>query len=248
MTIGLISAIAQEFNHLYNALSCSNSQRGRFNVGTIDGHEVVVVESGIGKVNAAVVSALLIHRFDCRTIVFSGVAGGLDPTLAIGDIVIADRMVQCDTGLLVGDDRVHVYQPGHMPFFNPTDRLGFPANPSLLTRVKERLEGTTLPVLPHIALGQGRPPSITYGAVLTGDQYVNSESTRVHLRDEFDGLAVEMEGGAVAQVCESYGIPWLVIRALSDLAGDDSALDFKAFAEDAAALSSEIVRRLLPVL
>jgi adenosylhomocysteine nucleosidase len=105
--------------------------------------------------------------------------------LAIGDIVIADRIVQYDAGLLL-DDRLQIYQAGHIPTFNPTDRLGFPAGPDFLTRVKERVQGVALLVLPYIARSRGdRPPTVTYGTVLTGDQYVNSEPTRVLLHDDF---------------------------------------------------------------
>lgn len=85
--------------------------------------------------------------------------------------------------------------------------------------------------------------------MLSGDQYVHSEFTRQRLHGEFGGLAVEMEGGgAVAQVADAFGIPWLVIRALSDLAGRDSRFDFLAFVDEVAASSVAILRRLLPVL
>jgi adenosylhomocysteine nucleosidase len=163
------------------------------------------------------------------------VAGGLDPTLAIGDIVIADLVIQHDAGVLE-DERVRVYQPGYAPIINPTDRLGYPADPELLARVRERLEGISIP-------GQ-----IVYGTVLSGDQYLNCDATRDRLLRELGGQAIEMEGGAVAQVCEAFGIPWLVIRALSDLAGGNALFDFTTFVDQAAATSAMILRRLLPVL
>ena len=94
----------------------------------------------MGKVNAALVTTLLADRFGCSTIVFSGVAGGLDSGLAIGDIVVADRVIQHDAGVLQ-DQRVRAYQPGYVPFINPTERLGYPVDPELLARVKDRLEG-----------------------------------------------------------------------------------------------------------
>jgi adenosylhomocysteine nucleosidase len=206
-----------------------------FVVGTIDGHDVVLAGSGMGKVNAALVTTLLADRFGCRTVVFSGVAGGLNPRLAIGDIVVADFVIQHDAGVLE-DERVRIYQPGYVPVINPTDRLGYPTDPGLLGRVKQRLAGISVP-------GQ-----IVYGTVLSGDQYLNCEATRERLRNELGGQAVEMEGGAVAQVCEAFGIPWLVIRALSDLAGGTALFDFTAFVDQAAASSATILRRLLPVL
>lgn len=249
MTIGIVCAIEPELGHLRSELvdpAATVLGHARFDAGELDGHQVVLVGGGMGKVNTAVVATVLADRFACDAIVFSGVAGGLDPDLDIGDIVIADRTVQHDTGVLE-DTGLQIYQPGHVPFINPTDRRGYPADPALLGRVKECLAGFTLPALPVAAGGRDRPPRISYGTVLTGDQFVHSDATRDRLHREFGGHAVEMEGGALAQVCEGFGIPWLVIRALSDLAGHESRFDFTAFVEQAAASSASIVRRLLPV-
>lgn len=238
MTIGLICAIPQELATLQSALAETHTDavaHTRFVTGVLDGHDVVLAGSGMGKVNAAIVATLLADRFGCRTIVFSGVAGGLDPALSIGDVVVADRIVQHDAGVLE-NERVRTYQPGHAPIINPTDRLGYPVDPELLARVKDRLDGMPVP---------GR---IVYGTVLTGDQYLKCDPTRARLLSELDGTAIEMEGGAVAQVCEAFGLPWLVIRALSDLAGGNALFDFTAFVEQASATSATILRRLLPVL
>lgn len=238
MPIGLICAIPQELAHLRDVLADSESENvahARFDTGTLDGHDVVLAGSGMGKVNAALVATLLADRFHCSAIVFSGVGGGLDPTLAIGDVVIADRVIQHDAGVLE-DERIQPYQAGHVPFINPTERLGYDVDPALLARVKELLADVTI-------AGQ-----IAYGTVLSGDQYLHCETTRERLHREFGGRAVEMEGGSIAQVCEAFGIPWLVIRALSDLAGGNSRFDFASFVDQAAASSATIVRRLLPVL
>jgi len=238
VTIGLICAIPQELAHLRTTLADARSTEAAhtvFDSGMIDGHDVVLVGSGMGKVNAALVTTLLADRFGCRTVVFTGVAGGLDPGLAIGDIVVADFLIQHDAGVLE-NGRVRTYQPGYVPVINPTDRLGYPVDAELLDRVRQRLADVSIP-------GQ-----IVYGTVLSGDQYLNCETTRDRLRSELGGQAIEMEGGAVAQVCESFGIPWLVIRALSDLAGGNALFDFTTFVDQAAESSATILRRLLPVL
>lgn len=156
----------------------------------------------MGKVNTGLTATLLADRFGCRTIVFTGVAGGLDPELCIGDIVIADRVVQHDFGLLT-DERLRPYQPGHIPFIEPTERLGYPVDPAVIDRVKHRLDGFTLAPLSTAAGGGGRQPRIYYGTILTGDQYLHCERTRNRLHHELGGMAVEMEGGAVAQICAS---------------------------------------------
>jgi adenosylhomocysteine nucleosidase len=238
VTIGLICAIPQELAHLRDVMADSHSEDSAhavFHTGTIDGHDVVLAGSGMGKVNAAIVTTLLADRFGCRAVVFSGVAGGLDPQLAIGDIVVADLIVQHDAGI-VENEHIRTYQPGYAPIINPTDRLGYPADPELLARVKQRLEQVSVP-------GQ-----IVYGTVLSGDQYLNCDATRDRLLLELGGKAIEMEGGAVAQVCEAFGIPWVVIRALSDLAGGNALFDFTTFVNQAAASSAAILLHLLPVL
>lgn len=250
MTVGLICAIPEELTHLraiLDGVATVTIGHAEFVTGTLDGRQVVLVGSGIGKVNAALVTTLLIDRFGCRSIAFSGVAGGLDPQLSVGDVVIADRIVQCDAGM-IANERLEVYQAGHVRFFNPTDRFGHPADVELVVRVRDRLTGFELPVLGRAAGGRDRAPRVVYGTVLTGDQYLHCESTRTRLYGQFGAAAIEMEGGAVAQVCESFGLPWLVIRALSDLAGRDAHLDFAAFGQSVAAISAAILRRALPVL
>lgn len=237
--LGLICAIPQELEHLRALLTDATPVRvahTEFVSGTLDGHDVVLAGSGMGKVNSALVATLLADRFDCSAIVFSGVAGGVDPELAVGDVVIADQVIQHDAGL-IEDDRLQIYQAGHVPFINPTDRLGYRVEQNLLARLRERLADFTLP-----------SAAIRFGTVLSGDQYLHCDVTRERLHRDFGGLAVEMEGGAVAQVAEAFGVPWLVIRALSDLAGHDSRFDFLAFVDEVAASSVAILRRLLPAL
>jgi adenosylhomocysteine nucleosidase len=248
--IGLICAIPQELIELRAALD--HDERTAiggfgFDRGRLDGQPVVLAEAGIGKVNTAAVATLLAARFEARILVFSGVAGGLDPTLHIGDVVIATRAIQHDCGV-IENERLQPYQAGHVPFFNPVDELGYAIERALLERVRARLEGLTLPPLSALAGGEGRRPQLVYGTVLAGDQYIHCEATRERLHREFDAQAVAMEGAALAQVAGRLAAPWLEIRALSDLAGKDSRFDFAAFASEVAASSAKILRRLLPVL
>jgi len=248
--IGLICAIPQELIELRAALEPDQrSEIGGFGFdrGRLDGQPVVLAEAGIGKVNTAAVATLLAARFEARSLVFSGVAGGLDPALHIGDLVIATRAIQHDCGM-IEDQRLQPYQAGHVPFFNPTEELGYAVDPALLERVRGRLEGLALPPLSALAGGAGRRPQLVFGTILAGDQYIHCEATRVRLQQEFAAQAVAMEGGALAQVARRLGLPWLEIRALSDLAGKDSRFDFAAFVHEVAASSARILRRLLPVL
>ncbi|AQA06077.1 5'-methylthioadenosine/S-adenosylhomocysteine nucleosidase [Mycobacterium sp. MS1601] len=248
--MGVICAIPEELAHLRDILQDAISTVAGpmvFHRGLLDGYRVVLVGAGMGKVNAAAVTALLIHGFGCTDIVLSGVAGGLDPDLAIGDIVIADKVIQHDCGRIEDTELVN-YQPGHVSFINPTDELGYVVDPALLARVRERVRAADMPAVPTAAGGRGGPPHIAFGTILTGDQYIHCEDTRTDLFRRFTAKAVEMEGGAVAQVCSAFGVPWLVIRALSDLAGRDSSFDFPMFVDSAAATSAAVLRTILPVL
>ncbi len=250
LAIGVICAIPQEVTALRAVLDQDRRHAVGgfgFDQGRLDGRSVVLAEAGIGKVNTATVATILALRFEAGALVFKGVAGGLDPELAIGDVVVADRAIQHDCGV-IQNERLHPYQAGHVPFFNPTPELGYAVDPALLQRVRERLEGVELAPLSASAGGAGRPPKIAYGTILAGDQFINCEVTRERLHREFGGRAVAMEGAAMAQAALRLGLPWLEIRALSDLAGANSHFDFGAFVGEVAQSSALILRRILPAL
>lgn len=248
--VAVLSAIPQELALLVAELEHREETGlvGRpAHTGRLDGIDVVLAEAGIGKVNTAVAATLLVERHAARVILFTGVAGGLDPNLNIGDVVVAEHTLQHDTGLL--EDRgLRRYQPGHIPFFNPTDRFGYDPPAELLERVKARLRGLSLPPLSGEAGGLGRPPHIWFGTVLTGDVFLNSEVDRERLHAELGGAAVEMEGAALAQAAEALGVGHLVVRSLTDLAGADSIRDFGRFLDEVAANSARVVRHVMPVL
>lgn len=247
--IGVLCAIPQEFAFLADNLTATEiTERAGmvFHAGRLDGHQVVLARAGMGKVNAAIAATLLLERFGCRLLLFSGIAGGLDPALSIGDVVIADHVVQHDAGYYGADEGFVVYQAGHLPFFSPQEELGHSADGDLIGRVRSALRELSL--APLAAAGGERPPRLHFGRILTGDQFINSETLRERLFRELGGAAVEMEGAAMAQAATAFGVPWLVVRTLSDLAGRDSHFDFRQFVDEVALSSALIVRRLLPVL
>lgn len=233
--VGILCALPQEQELLVAALGhpaplpgrAIAARRGRF-----DGREVIVAEAGVGKVRAAATATLLLERFDCRALVLSGVAGGLGDALVIGDIVIADRVIDIDYGRVTDEGRI-VYQPGVLPIPEQKPDPGYVLPPALAERISSRLEQAGL--------------RATFGTIATGDAFLASPRVRDELFGEWEAVAIEMEGAAVCGVAERFGVPWLIVRALSDRAGDDSLDDFAAFVDAAAASSAHLVRELLPV-
>ena len=249
--LGIICALPEEIEHLHAGLSAGAEKTVggyRFAQGRLDGEPVVLVESGIGKVASALAATLLCDHFRCRTLLFSGVAGGLDPALGVGDVVIGERVIQHDYGAL-HDGGLRSYRPGAVPIGEPHAPLAFETDPALLERARGALASLTLPELPAAATGEApRQPLVHFGTIVSGDQFINSEVARRWLFEGFSGRAVEMEGGAIAQVTERFGSSVLVVRSLSDLAGGHSHLDFAAFLRQASATAAMVVRRLVPVL
>ncbi|GAB5389241.1 MAG: 5'-methylthioadenosine/adenosylhomocysteine nucleosidase [Alphaproteobacteria bacterium] len=208
-------------------------------------HRVEIAQCGIGKVNAAIASTLLLER-GAVGLIFTGCAGGLDPELKIGDVVLANRVIQHDYGALTGGELTR-FQPGMPPLPGfPTDH-GWDAPEGLIRQAQAHLEGVALDPVPAELSDDHKDhiPRLLTGTVLTGDIFLNCEATRQRLHAETQGHAIEMEGAAMAQVAVSYGRPWVILRALSDLAGAESSLDFPAFARYAARNAAKVTAALV---
>jgi adenosylhomocysteine nucleosidase len=248
--LGVITALPEELAHLSDRSGESSEIGGLgFWRGQIAGRDAIFVESGAGKVNAGVATALLLDRFGCRALMLCGVAGGLDPALGVGDIVIGASNVQHDYGLEKADGLLAI-QPGSRPSRGEDWTPGYPMPEALVARLRNALCGLALPPLPETVGAGQRVPTIHFGTIATGDCFINSERTRRRLHEQFGAHAVEMEGGAVAQVARRWGsdIPFVNVRCLSDLAGAESHLDFRAFLAVAAGYASTVAHRLAPVI
>ncbi|WP_422000212.1 5'-methylthioadenosine/S-adenosylhomocysteine nucleosidase [Reyranella sp.] len=248
--LGVISALPEELAHLSDRSGDIREIGGlAFWRGEIAGREAVFVESGAGKVNAGVATSLLLDRFDCRALLLCGVAGGLDPALGVGDVVIGTSNTQHDFGIH-RDGGFHTIQPGSRPSLGQEWAPGYPLADPLVARLRAAAAGMALEALPE-SVGVGRRvPAVHFGAILTGDAFVNADALRERLHRTFGAQAVEMEGGAVAQVARRWGddIAFVNVRCLSDLAGSDSHVDFRAFLPVAARSASQVAHRLAPVI
>lgn len=197
-----------------------------FWVGHLHGREVVAVLSRIGKVAAATTAAVLVERFGVREIVFTGVAGGLGPGVAVGDVVVADSFLQHDL------DASPIFPRHEVPLYG-TSR--FRADAAL----SERLADAVARALPGQRLHRG--------LVISGDRFVSTTPECRALQAALpDALAVEMEGAAVAQVCHDFGVPFAAVRTISDRADDEAHGDFARFVREVASRhSAAIVEELL---
>lgn len=229
--IGIIGAMAQEVSILAGQLD--NAERYEhagfiFHTGTRHDLEIIVLQSGIGKVNAAVGTAILLERYQPEAIINTGSAGGFATDLAIGDVIISDDVRHHDV-----DAVVFGYEMGQVP--------GMPAAYHADERLRDIARGAIA------TLGE---VNVREGLIATGDAFMADPERVATTRALFPSmLAVEMEAAAIAQTCHLYGCPFVVIRALSDIPGSgDNHLSFEQFLEVAADHSSRMVDQMLAAL
>ncbi len=224
MRTAIVSAMHQELAAVLALLPDEQKQAvaGRdFWVGHLHRQEVVAVLSRIGKVAAATTATVLIERFRVDRILFTGVAGGIAPGVARGDVVVADAFLQHDL------DASPIFPRYEVPLYG-TGRFATDAAMTLQLRaaVQRALPGTSL----HT------------GLVASGDRFVSSAAESRALQQALpDALAVEMEGAAFAQVCHDYVVPFAAVRTISDRADDEAHGDFLQFIEEVASRHSAAI-------
>jgi adenosylhomocysteine nucleosidase len=227
--IGLMSSMHKEICHFLDRIEVDHETRiagTMFRGGTLYDRPVVLVESGMGKVNAAMTASLLYDRFDCGLTAFCGLAGSLKPELLAGDVAIATELIQHDHGD-VFETGFRLTQPSIPPNKPSPEAVGYRLSPDLESKVREALKNANLPLLSASELDEGeRRPVIHFGRVLTCDLFLDKEHERERLRSRFKAIAVEMEGAALAQVAERFDRPFLVIRSISDMLVETSRLIF----------------------
>jgi adenosylhomocysteine nucleosidase len=227
MKIGIIGAMDEEIALFKKGMELIREVQKAgitYYEGKWDGNPVVLCKSGVGKVNASVCTQILIDTFAVDSVIFTGVAGALHPELEIGDIVVSLDCQQHDM-----DVTALGFAKGEIPF---SDISIFVADPALVDRAVKASR--------HVIEGK----TIT-GRILSGDQFVADRALVQQLHKEMKGACTEMEGAAVAQVCVMNGVPFVVIRSMSDKADGSAHVNFGEFTELASQRSFEIVKNMI---
>ncbi len=185
---------------------------------TYKGKELVIAYSKIGKVFSTLTASTLIEKFACQKLLFSGVAGAINPDLHIGDLIIADKLCQHDLDISIfGHD------------------FGYVPEGSKFVESDEKLREIAKEVASKNNL------SLIEGTIATGDQFVASNERKEFISTNFQADALEMEGASVAVVCDALNVPFFILRAISDTANDDAGVDFDEFMVGSAKISANFI-------
>lgn len=212
-------------------------QQIHFTKGKLNGRRIVLAQTGIGKVNAAITTTIMIEHFKPTEIIFSGIAGGIDPNLNPGDIVIGTHVTYHDYGM--AEDNGMQYWSTKNPATMLENPRSFICDSSLVKKALAVSAGLTFS---KIKRENGSfEPAVKKGIIVTGDVFVSSEIITRRLRKELNAAATEMEGAAIAQTCYQQNTPFLIIRSLSDNANEKAQNDIKAFYDIAAHNAATLV-------
>jgi adenosylhomocysteine nucleosidase len=252
-TIGILSAMPAELESLKNKISKQKEISKGIIKGKIGSHTVYATLSGIGKVNAAAMAQKLISEYNINILIFSGVAGGINPAFNVGDVVIVSQAFQHDFGYLGEKFKIHAV--GTLPeigigtgnesvyfdlsnFWQKEVLADMKKNAVKFSKSFANVQVNNKEYLPVLKLN---------GIVATGDQFIANEAKKQSLRDQKADI-VEMEGAAVAQITQKNEVPCLILRSLSDKAGEKANIDFQKFFEIVATNNSSLVAYLVEQL
>ncbi len=228
--IGIIGAMDEEVLFLKEKMvqkEVRSIASFEFFVGTLHNKSIVLVKAGIGKVNAAICTQILIDVFNAGAIINTGIAGAVDEKLEIGDVVISKDLRPHDF-----DAVAFGYELGEIPRM---DTSIFPADEHMI----------------HIAIKGSdaltAATNVFVERIVSGDQFIASNEKKSFLKEQFGAFCTEMEGAAVAQVCYLNQVPFVVIRSISDKADEAAETNFEEFKEVASANSCRMIERMLEV-
>lgn len=225
---GIIGAMEEEITLLKEKMEIEvvvKKASMEFYQGRLNGREVVLVKSGIGKVNAGLCAQILVDVFNVNHLINTGIAGSLKAKINIGDVVVSSDAMQHDM-----DARTFGYARGEIPRMNT---LSFPADPELIALAKAACEE----VNPEIQVFVGR--------VVTGDQFIAGREIKEEIASWTGGSCTEMEGAAIAQAAYLNKVPFVIIRAISDKADDSASMDYPEFEKQAIEHSVRLVENFV---
>lgn len=219
-------------------------QHVHFTEGVLNGRQVVIAQTGIGKVNAAIITTLLIAYFQPREVIFTGIAGGINPKLSPGDLVIGTTVAYHDYGTILANSML--LRPTRNPVSMKENPIYFSCDSNLITLALIASKNIKLEKIN--GLEGDYLPKIVSGVIVTGDVFVSSLPATQRLRSQMNAEATEMEGAAIGQTCWQQQVPFLVIRSLSDNANSNASADVKTFYQIAAKNSASLVLAILKVM
>lgn len=229
-TIGIIGAMDEEVISIkeeMDLISTRNIIGLDFYMGKMGGNNIVVVRSGIGKVNAAICAQVLIDMYGVDYIVNVGVAGAVAKELEIGDIVISSECIHHDFDTTIFGDPLGFISRMNVSYFKADEELV-----KLAKNVSEAVIEN----------------KVVVGRIASGDQFISSNEKKAFLWNEFKASCAEMEGAAVAHACYLNKIPFVIIRSISDKAEDSSEHDYQAFFRESAKIAAKIVMKMVAEL
>jgi adenosylhomocysteine/aminodeoxyfutalosine nucleosidase len=219
--IAIMGAMPEEIEPIVSKLDNLKETEyalNKYYEGTYNGKEVVVAYSKIGKVFATLTATILIEKFACNKLLFSGVAGAISSELSIGDLIIADGLCQHDLDITAF---------GHPFGYVPEGEVCIPTDINLRNIAKDVAKNKNLKLIE--------------GIIATGDQFVANLDRKEWIGKTFNAHALEMEGASVAVVCSSLNIPFFILRAISDSADMDASFNFDEFLDSSAKISADFI-------
>lgn len=252
MKIGIIGAMPEEMHLVIGAMADKQETHiahRTFIEGRLEGKDVVVVMSRWGKVAAAQTATTLIERYGATHVMFTGVAGGVDPSLNVGDVVIGTELVQHDMDV----SPVPPFRRFEVPLLGISHFKSDARMVELADAAAKDYIKTDLPQeIPADLLEEFlmTSPKVVRGLIASGDQFIASDAKLAELRRDLpETLCIEMEGAAVAQVCYEHDVPFVIIRSLSDKADHSAPIDFPGYLEHVASfITKGITLRMLAAM
>lgn len=224
MKIAILGAMPEEVTPLletlkeYQTIEYANNT---YYLTKYKNHELIIAYSKIGKVNSTLSATIMIEKFKAELLLFTGVAGAFNPSLEIGDLIYATKLAQYDLDITA--------------FGHP---LGYVPGNEIFIKTDDKLNNLAIEVAKELGV------KLQSGIIATGDEFICDENKKAKIREIFNADACEMEGASVALVCDALKIPCLILRSMSDKAGEKAEFDFDEFVEKSAKISANFVLKI----